>query len=62
MLFGDLMLVLVAAAIQDGNPRPFAKRSNATTKPSCHPHQMGIVELFLRAIVQPAPPATEATR
>ena len=45
-----------------GIPFRFGKRSHTTAEPSSHPHQVGIVELLLRTIVQPAPPGAEATR
>ena len=43
ILLCDLMLVLFAAAIDDWNSMGFGPAAYATTKVSCHPHQVSIV-------------------
>jgi hypothetical protein len=61
ILLCDLMLVLFAAAIDDGNLLGFGPSAHATTKVPRHPHQVSIVQFLIATVVQLSPPPTEAT-
>src|SRR5215813_1567697 len=62
MLLGDLMLLLIRSAINNGNSLNLRVSADATAKTSSHPHEMRVVQLFLRTIVQPSPPGPKTAR
>jgi len=58
ILLGNLVLPIVGPAVDNRNPSRLSIATNPAAKPSGHPHQVGVVQLFFRAIVELPPPGS----
>src|SRR5262245_57409477 len=61
VILSNVMLALTPATINDWNLVSFGESTYSTAEPTGHPHQMGVVQLLIRAVHQASPPLTEAT-
>ena len=60
VLLGKLMLALSGLAVDHRNPVRVRERTDATAEASRQPHQVGGVQVRIRATHQPTPPGPEA--
>ncbi len=60
IVFGQVVLALSTSAVDDRNSVRLGEPTHSTTEATGHAHEMGVVQLFVRAIHQPPPPLSEA--
>jgi hypothetical protein len=62
VLFGDLVFPLASLTVDHGDTVGFGEGMQAAAEAARHTHKMGIIQLLVRAVPQPAPPGSEPSR
>jgi len=62
VVLGDLVFALAALALDHRDSLRPGEPPHPAREPAGHPHQVGVVELFVAALVQPPPPRPEPAR
>src|SRR5207249_3777727 len=59
VLLGDLVLAVLAAAVDEGDPAGLGEGPDPAGETSRHPHEVRVVELVVTAAMQGPPPGAE---